>query len=724
MAVAACSATASVAAAAAGTRGLRDDHESLGPSARAAFTPFNGLHALPSQPSRSPPSLCPPAPASRPGQPRESGPLESARGLTVVAKQRGTQRIAKTQRGTTSNVRGTKRGTQILPRKGRAEEPQPSRGTLIFRRRDSAQAETAQQDGAAAAPARPEELPASPGPFYAVARLASLLLGPGAPDAKTVFVAGGAAGPTASRVVAELLAAGFKVRAGAEDADKGAMKQLLAQLKPLVSAGDAKRLTLVQYSARDPDFTAQAMAGAGTVVVTLGRAENGAGSAGVVSPQDALDLLRAAEAARASQFVLLTDFAQGSGARDGTVVSAMLAFLGSIGRRGVSYAGLATALAESEVSYSIVRTGFCDGVPDSLMARSNLVVAAEGSINSGKISRAQVAQLVAALLSDPKMARDKALDVVASEAAQPTPLADMLSLVPPDPRRANRLLAAEQEEQEAAAAVAREAAGREAAERAVQAEALARAAEEKAAAEAMAAKAAREAAEAAKAQVNSQVATAAVSDMVGFLKGTSSDLPPAKAVLPSFASLVPKAATALDTSQQGPSDAPAKKPTLPSFTSLVPKAASPPGSAQDTSPEVPSPKTALPSFSSLVPKIPAITPSPAAAAAASAANASPGGPSIAAAAAAVTGVVASAVGIVGGGQGGTMRGTAGSAATAAALAAAGLASKQRRPLKQREGGQGKSGRKAGEAAGEKKTGLGGLWQQETVFVDSTDAGDF
>ncbi|CAI5512987.1 unnamed protein product [Closterium sp. Naga37s-1] len=700
MAAAACSSSASLAAAAAGTRGLRDESESQGSSAPTPFTSFHGLRA---QPSHSPHTLRP-----RTRQPGARDPPESARGLSVMAKQRGTQRIAKTQRGTT-NGRGTKRGTQILPRKGRAEELPPSRGTVIFRRKDSADSAasrgSAQQDEAAAPPPRPEELPASPGLFYPVVRLASLLLGPPGPDAKTVFVSGGAAGPTASRVVAELLAAGFKVRAGVEEADKDAMKQLLAQLKPQISADDAKRLTLVQYSARDADFTAQAMAGAGTVVVTLGRAENGAGSAGVVSPQDALDLLRAAEAARAAQYVLLTDFAQGSGARDGSVVSSMLAFLGSIGRRGVSYSGLATALAESEISYSIVRTGFCDGVPDSFMARSQLVVGAEGSINSGKTSRVQVAQLVAALLSDPEMARDKALDVVASESAKATPLRDMLSLVPPDPRRANKLLAAEQEQEEAAAAEAREAASREAAERAAQAEALAQAAEEKAAAEAMAAKAAREAAEAAKAQVNAQAATATVSDMVGFLKGASSDLPTPKSVLPSFASLIPETDVFESSqSQDSASDRPA-----PSAAPAAP---------------------AAPSFASLVPKIPGITPSSAAVAASAAAD-SPAAPSLAAAAAAVTGVVASAAGIVRGGQGGTMRGTAGgAAAAAAALAAAGLASKQRRPLKQREGGQGKSGSKAmqsqrpGDKNTEKKTGLGGLWQQETVYVDSAEAGDF
>ncbi|CAI6006158.1 unnamed protein product [Closterium sp. NIES-65] len=702
MAAAACSSSASLAAAAAGTRGLRDESESRSSSAPTPFTSFHGLRA---QPSHSPHSLRP-----RTRQPRKSGsrdPPESARGLSVVAKQRGTQRIAKTQRGTSSG-RGTKRGTQILPRKGRAEELPPSRGTVIFRRKDSEDSAAsrggAQQDEAAAPAPRPEELPASPGLFYPVVRLASLLLGPPGPDAKTVFVSGGAAGPTASRVVAELLAAGFKVRAGVEEADKDAMKQLLAQLKPQISADDAKRLTLVQYSARDADFTAQAMAGAGTVVVTLGRAENGAGSAGVVSPQDALDLLRAAEAARAGQYVLLTDFAQGSGARDGSVVSSMLAFLGSIGRRGVSYSGLATALADSEISYSIVRTGFCDGVPDSFMARSQLVVGAEGSIKSGKISRVQVAQLVAALLSDPEMARDKALDVVASESAEATPLRDMLSLVPPDPRRANKLLAAEREQEEAAAAEAREAASREAVERAAQAEALARAAEEKAAAEALAAKAAREAAEAAKAQVNAQAATATVSDMAGFLKGASSDLPTPKSVLPSFASLVPKT-DVFESSQ--------------SQDSASDRAAS---SAAPAAP-------AAPSFASLVPKIPGITPS-SAAAAASAASDSPAPPSLAAAAAAVTGVVASAAGIVGGSQGGTMRGTAGGAAAAAALAAAGLASKQKRPLKQREGGQGKSGSKAtqsqrpGDKNTETKTGLRGLWQQETVYVDSAEPGDF
>ena len=152
---------------------------------------------------------------------------------------------------------------------------------------------------------------------------------------------------------------------------------------------EAKRLYVVQYGG-EPEFTAKAIANAGAVVVTLGPGENGP-SRGPLDCARALSIVTAATLARVGTFVLLSDFNEGAGGALGGLGGALtrvFAFL-SGGRGSTSYSDVREALAQAgeqgKLRYTVVRSGFWDGVPDSYADRSNLVVAPEGKITAGKV---------------------------------------------------------------------------------------------------------------------------------------------------------------------------------------------------------------------------------------------------------------------------------------------------------------------------------------------------
>lgn len=153
----------------------------------------------------------------------------------------------------------------------------------------------------------------------------------------------------------------------------------------LVGAENAKRLSLVQSSASDIDFTAKAIANAGKVVIALGADENGPKSS--IGAQQAYVLLKAAEQAKSPSFTLITDLSDSgsSDSADGGIFGAVFGFLSKMGKRGVSYAELVKEIVDSDVSYTIVRTG--KPVPDSLAATSSIVITQEGQLASGTVRR-------------------------------------------------------------------------------------------------------------------------------------------------------------------------------------------------------------------------------------------------------------------------------------------------------------------------------------------------
>lgn len=482
----------------------------------------------------------------------QASPLVSSdnRGAVVAvrAQKRGTQILFRKRKGDDENEESLpekNRGTQILFRRKPKSESDvsetPKRGTVLLRgtRKISQQAEQDEFSGT------PEEVSAAPPGLFSLPKIPFFglqLFGVGRKvDSKTVFVTGGT-GLIGSRVVLELLAAGFNVRSGVEDLGQAQrLAEVAGQYRQLISSEEAKRLNFVRYSTDSPEFTAKAIGNAGKVVVILGPNENGPSKP--VNPQDGLAVLKAASLANSSLFVLVSDLAEGSSASQDDLVSRMLSFFGSFTRKGIQYSKLVDEVIDSSLKFTIVRTGFSENVPDSFIGKSNLVVAPEGKLTAGLISKLQIGKLLADILENPDLAEDKIFDVAASETAPSKSFPELLSEVAVDGRRETRKAERAKADLEAREREYRAAAEAEA--RAVAAEAKA-AADTLAAIEAEARQLAAEEAKAAiaaeRAQARAEAAAKSVSAVTANLEeiSSSSPLPPAKSVIPSFASLVPK----------------------------------------------------------------------------------------------------------------------------------------------------------------------------------------
>ncbi|CAI7838929.1 unnamed protein product [Closterium sp. NIES-53] len=320
-------------------------------------------------------------------------------------------------------------GTQFFKKRAQEEEEEEeevNNGTQVFRNffspRPAVQEDDEEEEDVAPQQTRkfavPEEIPAAPQGLFGLVKLPFAALIRGRPaDRKTVFVAG-ATGLTGARVVVELLSAGLSVRAGVEDlSDAQQLAELAAKYK-VITGEEAKRLNFVEYSASDSEFTAKSIANAGTVVVTLGAGENG--PSGNLEVDEALSLARAAILANAPAFVLVSDFAaapagvavkgkNSGGDGGGGLIAAILNFFRSLaGRKGesASYSSVLTELVEADaLDYTVLRVGKFEA--DSSAYRTNLVVGEEGSIAAGSLARVQVAQVIAAIASNPGLAANK-----------------------------------------------------------------------------------------------------------------------------------------------------------------------------------------------------------------------------------------------------------------------------------------------------------------------------
>lgn len=132
-------------------------------------------------------------------------------------------------------------------------------------------------------------------------------------------------------------------------------------------------MSIVEYDVANVDSVAESIGNAGKVVLALGSSENG--PRGKMSNQDALRILEAAKLANSSHFVLVSSKGGSSGGGGGFFSN----FFGG-GGGAVSDKGLVDKLAESGLTYTVVRAG-----PDG-ESEGNLVVEAEGTALTGKVS--------------------------------------------------------------------------------------------------------------------------------------------------------------------------------------------------------------------------------------------------------------------------------------------------------------------------------------------------
>lgn len=252
-------------------------------------------------------------------------------------------------------------------------------------------------------------------------------------DAETVFVAG-ATGQFGARVAQMLLRQGFRVRAGVPDL--GAAQELarFASEYKIISREESKRLNAVESMFEDAESIAKAIGNASKVVVTIGPMENG--PADKVTTSDALQVVEAAQLAGVGHVAVIYDEAA-STASPTSVLRGISTFFNNLFSRSqpLTIAEFLEKVIQTDVKYTFIRSTLTDDFsPES---DYNVVLAAEGSASKTdyKVSRLQMAALVANLFSNTGIAEDKVVEVYTDASAPMKPLDELFSVIPEDGRR-------------------------------------------------------------------------------------------------------------------------------------------------------------------------------------------------------------------------------------------------------------------------------------------------
>eukprot|EP00775_Hariotina_reticulata_P003818 gene3818-4076_t len=230
---------------------------------------------------------------------------------------------------------------------------------------------------------------------------------------RTVFVAG-STGSTGRRVVQQLRAAGYKVRAGVRDTRKA------QSLGFALNSG----ITIVQADVtKDARVLASALGDADAVICATGYSGFNPAAVGSVDELGTIHLVDAAKARGVKSFILLSSLLTNAAAV-GQQDNPHYKFLNLFG--GVLEHKLAAEnyLRNSGLTYTIVRPGgLSDKAPSEV---GNLLVSAEDTLfgldsDPGRaISRDTVAEVLVAALGQPAAA-NKVVEIVASRAAPELP---------------------------------------------------------------------------------------------------------------------------------------------------------------------------------------------------------------------------------------------------------------------------------------------------------------
>ncbi|CAL5007120.1 unnamed protein product [Urochloa decumbens] len=238
--------------------------------------------------------------------------------------------------------------------------------------------------------------------------------GRGRKDPQTVFVAG-ATGQAGVRIAQTLLRQGFAVRAGVPDLAAAQGLARLAAAYGLISPAEARRLNAVESGFDNPEAIAKSIGPAAKVVVTVGPAEKGPQGGGGVTTDEALRVVQAADLASAAHVVVVYDEgASGGGGSTYNVLDGFTSFFNNLFSRvqTLTLSQFLAKVVETDVSYTLVKASLTDDYsPESSYA---LVLAKEGaspsttsSSDTGKVSKSQIAALVADVFSNVAVAENK-----------------------------------------------------------------------------------------------------------------------------------------------------------------------------------------------------------------------------------------------------------------------------------------------------------------------------
>uniref|UniRef100_A0A0D9WEP3 NAD(P)-binding domain-containing protein n=1 Tax=Leersia perrieri TaxID=77586 RepID=A0A0D9WEP3_9ORYZ len=282
-------------------------------------------------------------------------------------------------------------------------------------------------------------IPAFPSPASAAGSL--FAGGRGRKDPQTVFVAG-ATGQLGIRVAQTLLRQGFAVRAGVPDLESAQELARLAAAYRLISPAEARRLNAVQSDFDDPEAIAKSIGAATKVVVTVSAAEKGPGG-GVVTTDEALQVVQAADLAGVAHVVVVYDQAAGglSGESTYNVLDGFTSFFSNLFSRAQSLPlnDFLAKVVETDVRYTLIKTSLTDDYsPESSYG---LVLDKEGassttsSTETGKVSKLQIAGLVADVFSNVAVTENKVVQVSTSSSVTSKPIEEAFSAIPEDSRR-------------------------------------------------------------------------------------------------------------------------------------------------------------------------------------------------------------------------------------------------------------------------------------------------
>ncbi|KAL3145400.1 hypothetical protein ABBQ38_001647 [Trebouxia sp. C0009 RCD-2024] len=247
-------------------------------------------------------------------------------------------------------------------------------------------------------------------------------------DPNTVFVAG-ATGRLGCRVVREILGnKKLKVRAGARNPQEARDLVKTATEYGLLTAEQARRLTVVPVDLEDEDSIAPALGNAGKVVQAIGAAETKLldfGAPSRIDGEAAIKLVNVAKDLGVKQYIMVTSLGT---TKIGFPASLLNLFWGILTFKKKAE----KALQASGIPYVIVRPGGMERPTDAYKRTHNVRLATRDKLFGGQVSRLQVAELIAAAVTNPEAAENKVLEVVAEEGAEAREYLDLLTAHPVD----------------------------------------------------------------------------------------------------------------------------------------------------------------------------------------------------------------------------------------------------------------------------------------------------
>ncbi|KAK9057593.1 hypothetical protein SSX86_022429 [Deinandra increscens subsp. villosa] len=254
-------------------------------------------------------------------------------------------------------------------------------------------------------------------------------------DPNTVFVAG-ATGQAGIRIAQTLLREGFSVRAGVPELGAAQDLARLAVNYKIISTEESKRLNAVESSFQDPESIAKAIGNATKAVVTIGPCENG--PTAEVTTSEALQLIQGAQLAGVSHVAIIYDTSPSSFTSTNNVLDGISLFFNNLFSKSqpLTLKEFIDGLIATDLKYTLIKTKLGDD--DSGSENSyNFVVTAEGITeeNDYKVTKSQIASLVADVFSNTEVAENKVVEVSTSPDAAARPVSELFSAIPEDGRR-------------------------------------------------------------------------------------------------------------------------------------------------------------------------------------------------------------------------------------------------------------------------------------------------